>query len=79
MEGMVSTMIYTDSKQLVKEYKKVLIEEGSNIQRIADEFGVSRQSLYAFLKKKRMSFDDMVKLLTPLGYEIEYRFVKKGE
>lgn len=72
-------MIYTDSKQLVKEYKKVLIEEGSNIQKIADGFGVSRQSLYAFLKKKRMSFDDMVKLLTPLGYEIEYRFVKKGE
>ncbi len=72
-------MIYTDSKQLIKEYKKLLIDVGITQQDIADKLGISRQALYMFTNKKRLSFDDMERLLAPLGYEIEIKFVKKAE
>ena len=70
---------YEENGQLMKEYKKVLIEEGVTQQQIADGFGITRQSLFAFTNKKHLSFDDMKKLLAPIGYEIEFSFVKKAE
>lgn len=70
-------MIYESNEQLVKEYKKVLIEEGATVQGIAEAVGISRQSFHSVLRKQHLGFDDLARFLEPLGYGIEFRFVKK--
>ncbi len=71
------TMIYEGNEQLVKEYKKVLIEAGVTVQGIAEAVGISRQSVHSILRKQHLGFDDLERLLAPMGYGIEFRFVKK--
>lgn len=70
-------MIYEGNEQLVKEYKKVLIETGKTLQEVAGSVGISRQSLHSVLRKQHLGFDDLQRFLEPLGYGIEFQFVKK--
>ena len=72
-------MVYEDGKQLIREYKKLLIDCGMTQQEIADAIGLSRQGLYMFTTKKHISFDDMARLLAPAGYKLSFEFVKEGE
>lgn len=71
-------MKYTGNKQIVKEFRKVLIEVGKTQQEAAEMVGISRQSLNSMLKKQHISFDDMERYLAPLGYYIDFEFKKIG-
>ena len=56
-------MKYTDNETLIKEFKKVLIDNGIKQQFIADKLEISKQSLNLLMNKKHITFDDMQKLL----------------
>lgn len=71
-------MKYTDNETLIKEFKKLLIDNGIKQQFIADKLEISKQSLNLLMNKKHITFDDMQKLLACIGYEIEYSFVPVG-
>ena len=68
-------MKYTDNEMIVKEFKKVLIDNGIKQQFIADSLEISKQSLNLKLNKKHVSFDDMQELLGCIGYELHVEFV----
>ena len=68
-------MIYTDNETLIKEFKKLLIDKGIKQQYIADNLEISKQSLNLKLNKKHISFDDMMELLSCIGYELRIDFV----
>lgn len=68
-------MKYTDNEMIVKEFKKVLIDNGIKQQYIADTLGISKQSLNLKLNKKHVSFDDVQELLGCIGYELYVEFV----
>lgn len=70
-------MLYIDNETIIKEFKKLLIDNGVKQQRVADELGISKQSLNLLMNKKHITFDDMQKLLLCIGYELEYNFKKK--
>lgn len=68
-------MKYKDNETIVKEFKKVLIDNGIKQQYVADTLGISKQSLNLKLNKKHISFDDMQELLNCIGYELHVDFV----
>ena len=70
-------MEYKDNGQLSAEYKKLLIDLGTTQQAVADAMGMTRQNFGAILRKTHLSFDDLARILAPLGYGIEFKFVKK--
>ena len=71
-------MKYTDNETLIKEFKKVLIDNGIKQQFIADKLEISKQSLNLLMNKKHITFDDMQKLLACIGYELQFDFVSVG-
>ena len=68
-------MKYIDNEMIVKEFKKVLIDNGIKQQFIADTLGISKQSLNLKLNKKHIAFDDIQELLNCIGYELHVEFV----
>ena len=68
-------MKYKDNEMLIKEFKKVLIDNGIKQQYIADSLGISKQSLNLKLNKKHITFDDVQELLGCIGYELHIDFV----
>ena len=71
-------MKYTDNEMIVKEFKKLLIDNGIKQQFIADKLEISKQSLNLLMNKKHITFDDMQKLLACIGYELQFEFVSVG-
>ena len=69
-------MKYTDNETLIKEFKKLLIDNGIKQQFIADKLEISKQSLNLLMNKKHITFDDMQKLLACIDYELELNFKK---
>ena len=59
----------------LKEFKKLLIDNGIKQQFIADKLEISKQSLNLLMNKKHITFDDMQKLLACIGYELRIEFV----
>ena len=68
-------MKYTDNEMIVKEFKKLLIDNGIKQQFIADKLEISKQSLNLLMNKKHITFDDMKKMLDCIGYELYFDFV----
>lgn len=68
-------MRYTDNETLIKEFKKLLIDNGIKQQFIADKLEISKQSLNLLMNKKHITFDDMQKLLACISYELRFEFV----
>ena len=68
-------MRYTDNETLIKEFKKLLIDNGIKQQFIADSLGISKQSLNLLMNKKHITFDDIQKLLACIGYELQFDFM----
>lgn len=74
-------MKYTDNETLIKEFKKLLIDNGIKQQFIADKLEISKQSLNLLMNKKHITFDDIQKMLACIGYELQFDSmpVRNGE
>ncbi len=70
-------MIYNNNDDVIREFKKVLIDNGIKQQFIADGLGISKQGFNLMLNKKHITFDDMKKCLDVIGYDVKFEFVKK--
>ncbi len=69
-------MIYTSKEQLVIEFKKLLLDNQLSQRDIAKELNITPQSLTKTLNKHNLGFDDINKLLKPMGYSMEIQFTK---
>ncbi len=54
---------------LVDDY---INSKGIKYNFIADKLGMSRQALYQLLRKKNFSIDDANRILSVIGYKIDY-------
>ncbi|WP_313584543.1 helix-turn-helix transcriptional regulator [Lacrimispora sp.] len=67
-------MRYTSKEQLIIEYKKLLLEKQISQKEVAKKLNLLPQALTKILNKQNFSFDDMSKLLSAIGYNIEIQF-----
>ena len=68
-------MIYTDNEQLLKEYKKLLIDKGKTQTEIARALGMTRQAFASYTGKANFTCADLARLLAPLGYCLSVEYV----
>ena len=69
-------MIYKDNEQLIKEYKKLLIDNGLKQSDIAARLNQSRQAFNVGLKHG-LNFEKLQRLLSVIGYDLYLQFVPK--
>ena len=67
-------MIFTDNEQIIKEYKKLLIDQGKTQTEIAAALNMTRQALNSYMKKQ-FTFSDVRRLLSVVGYDLYFKFV----
>lgn len=67
---------YTDNDQLIIELKKLMLEEKITQKDLADQLGITRQSLRGKLMKKNFSFQDAQKILELMNHSLEINFRK---
>lgn len=70
-------MTFTDNETLIKEYKKLLIDNGIKHGDTAAKLGMTKQAFSNYLKKKTISFNDMQRLLNVIGYDLDYNFIHR--
>ena len=69
-------MVYENKGQIIKEIKKAMIDAGKTQEQLASDIGISRQALSSVLRKQHLSFDDCVRIIEPLGYKVDFKFIK---
>ena len=69
-------MIYKDNEQIIKEYKKLLIDQGKTQTEVAAALNMTRQALNSYMKKQ-FTFSDVRRLLSVVGYDLYFKFVPK--
>lgn len=69
-------MLKTD---IQKEVKKLVIDEGVTLASLADEIGTSKQYVSRMLSKGNIVVPMFVKLIEAAGYDVELKFVKRGD
>lgn len=69
-------MIKTD---IQKEMKKLCIDEGTTLSELAENIGTSKQYMSRMLGKGTLVNAKLVEALEAIGYDIELKFVKRGE
>ena len=74
-------MIYKDNDQLVNELKKVMIDTNTKQVDLANMMDIPKQAITKIFNKKNLTCDDMQKLLSLMGYELQIDFVpvEQGE
>ena len=68
-------MIYKDNDQLVNELKKVMIDTNTKQVDLANMMEVPKQAITKIFNKKNLTCDDMKKLLSLMGYELQIDFI----
>ena len=68
-------MIYKNNDQLVNELKKVMIDTNTKQVDLANMMEVPKQAITKIFNKKNLTCDDMKKLLSLMGYELQIDFV----
>ena len=68
-------MIYKNNDQLVNELKKVMIDTNTKQVDLANMMEVPKQAITKIFNKKNLTCDDMQKLLSLMGYELQIDFV----
>lgn len=70
-------MLYNGDNKLIKnEFKKILIDEGLTFKAIAERLNISDKQLNNTFNKVNLSFNDVYKMLTASGYNMEINFIK---
>ena len=67
-------MIFKDNDQIIKEYKKLLIDQGKTQTEVAAALNMTRQALNSYMKKQ-FTFSDVRRLLSVVGYDLYFKFV----
>ena len=67
-------MKYQSNDQVIKEFKKLLIDNGIKQQDAAAALDMSKQAFCNYLKKKNLSFQDVQRLLSVAGYSLHFDF-----
>ena len=70
------TFRYTDREQMNKEIKKLLIDVNISQAEIARRLGITPQGLTKILNKQNFSFEDALKILHAIGYDLVVTFDK---
>lgn len=70
-------MIYTNSENLMNEYRKLLIDNKLKHGDIASKLDMSKQNFSKYLKKDKPTFSDIQRLLDIIGYDLQIDFVKR--
>ena len=70
---------YQSPEQLQVEIKKLLLDESTSQRVLADRLGIKPQGLTKLLNKKNFSFDDALKILSALGYDLVIGFEKSAK
>ena len=68
-------MIYANNEQLATELKKVLLDKKISQRAISASMGISPQAFQNLLNKKQLSFSDMNKILSTIGYNLLVEYV----
>lgn len=61
------------------EVKKLCLDEKTNLSELAESCGTSKQYVSRLLSKTGLVNAMLIKLVEALGYDIEIKFVKRGE
>lgn len=69
---------FKDNADLIKELKKLMIDTKTTQKTISKELGIVPQSFTSLLNKKNLSFLDIQKILSVMGYELGYEFIKEN-
>lgn len=71
-------MIYSgDNKQIKIEFKKILLDENITLTEIAERMEISKNQLNNTFNKINLSFNDVYKMASAAGYELQVDFIKK--
>lgn len=68
--------IYTDNKQLKKEFKKLTIDNNITMAEVGNRCGLIPQQLNNRFNNSRIAFSDLKQYANSIGYEIMIDFVK---
>lgn len=68
-------MIYESNEQIVKEIKKLMLDEGISQVDLAAKMHVSKQRVPQIFNKKNLVFSDVEKILGNLGYKLDIQFI----
>lgn len=69
--------VYENNEQLVKDLKKLYIDEDMSGAKIAKQLGTSQQNFSKIMRKQHLTFDDVNNILNVLGYDLEINFKKR--
>lgn len=61
------------------EVKKLCLDEKTSLSELAEKCGTSKQYVSRLLGKTGLVNAMLIKLVEALGYDIEVKFVKRGE
>ena len=61
------------------EVKKLCIDEGITLTELAEKIDTSKQYMSRMLGKATMVNAKLVEAMEAVGYDVEIRFVKRGE
>lgn len=66
---------YDSKKQLISEFKKILLDKQTSQREVAKKLNITPQALTKIMNKQNFSFDDMQKLLSVVNYDMIVEFV----
>lgn len=70
---------YTDNTDLIKEIKKMIIDNNTTQKKVSCAMGVSIQQLHNILKKKNLSFFDVDHICKAAGVDLFICFQKNND
>lgn len=62
---------------IVKDIKKIMIDEDINLVTLADRLGTSQPNLSKKFKRNNLAVKDLQDIAAALGRELEIKFTKK--
>lgn len=62
---------------IIKEIKKIMIDENMNIVSLAEKLNTSQPNLSKKFKRNNPTVKDLEEIATALGRELEINFIKK--
>jgi Helix-turn-helix. len=71
------TFTYTNNSNVIKEIKKILIDNDISQRLIAERLGITPQGLVKLFNKKNFGLEDAQKILNAIDYNVNISFTKK--